>query len=99
MFKTLEECQKLSEGKQKDAWYELYHLNTQLNKQGKKAEILKISSDYTYHIKVTIQPIENTEFCWYSATNEGYEDVFKNWAECYQYLHGMRMVFYHNLNK
>jgi hypothetical protein len=98
MFKTLEEMQNLSEGTQKNAWYELYHLNTQLNKQGKKVEILKMNG-LTYHLKVTIQPIEENEFSWYSVTNTGTEDIFKNWAEVYQYLHGMRMVFYHGLNK
>lgn len=99
MFKTLEECSKLAEGTQKNAWYELYHLNTELNKIAKKVEIVKQSSCYTYHLGVTIQPIDNNEFCWYSATNKGTKDIFKNWSECYQYLHGMRMLFYHGIVK
>ena len=100
MLKTLDQLHTMANGKQKDAYYELYHLNNELNKQGYKCDLLKQSADYTDHLAVTIQPIENNDYCWYSATNDGGKvETFKNWDGVYNFVHGMRMVYYYHLNK
>lgn len=100
MIKTYEELSKMTESQQKNAWYELHFLNKELNKQGLKCEILRISADYTYHIALIIVDIDRINYCWYSATNDGGKMFyFKNWAECFNFINGMRMVFYNGLNK
>ena len=100
MLVLLEKLINYKEGNKKYAYYEAYHLNTILNEQKLKVDLITRSAVYTHHIAVVIVDIDRADYRWYSSTNDnGIMHTFKTWDQCLQFVSGMRAVWYNKIIK